>query len=36
MKNLVFEDITEEKLSWLIACVDEMFSDLEESENDTY
>ena len=36
MKNLVYEDITEERLSWLIECVDEMFSDLEENENDTY
>ena len=34
MKNLVFEDITEQRLSWLIECVDEMVSDLDE--NDTY
>ena len=36
MKNLVFEDITNERLSWLIDCVDEMFMDLDENENDTY
>jgi hypothetical protein len=34
MKKLVSEDITQEKLSWLIECVDGMFSDLDE--NDTY
>lgn len=34
MKKLVSEAITQEKLSWLIECVDEMFSDLDE--NDTY
>jgi hypothetical protein len=32
--KMVFEDITQEKLSWLVECVDEMFSDLDE--NDTY
>jgi hypothetical protein len=36
MKKLVSEDITQERLSWLIECVDEMFSDLDENENDTY
>jgi len=36
MKKPVHEDITPEKLSWLIECVDEMFSDLDENENDTY
>jgi hypothetical protein len=36
MKKLVSEDITDEKLSWIIECVDEMFSDLDENENDTY
>jgi hypothetical protein len=36
MKKLVSEDITEEKLSWLIECVDEMFPDLGETENDPY
>jgi hypothetical protein len=36
MKKLVSEDITEERLSWLIECVDEMFRDLDENENDTY
>ena len=36
MKKQVSEDITPEKLSWLIECVDEMFSDLDENENDTY
>jgi hypothetical protein len=36
MKKLVSEDITQEKLRRLIECVDEMFSDLEENENDTY
>lgn len=36
MKNLVYEDITEERLSWLIECVDEMFMDMYENENDTY
>ena len=30
MKLLAFEDITEERLCWLIECVDEMFSDLDE------
>ena len=34
MKKLVSEDITVEKLSWLIECIDEMFWDLDE--NDTY
>jgi hypothetical protein len=29
MKKLVFEDITAEKLSWLIECIGEMFSDLD-------
>jgi hypothetical protein len=36
MKKLVSEDITKEKLNWLIECVDEMFSDLDDNENDTY
>lgn len=36
MKKMAFEDITEERLSWLIECVDEMFSDPDENENDTY
>ncbi|OPX63676.1 MAG: hypothetical protein A4E34_00334 [Methanoregula sp. PtaU1.Bin006] len=36
MKKLVSEDITTERLSWLIECVDEMFRDLDENENDTY
>jgi hypothetical protein len=36
MKKLVSEDISQEHLSWLIECVDEMFSDLDENENDTY
>jgi hypothetical protein len=36
MKKLVSEDITQEKLCWLIECVDEMFPELEENENDTY
>ena len=36
MKKLVSEDITEERLSWIIECVDEMFSDLDDNENDTY
>ena len=36
MKMKIYEDITPEKLSWLIQCVDEMFSDTDESENDTY
>ena len=35
MNKMVFEDITKEKLSWLVACVDEMFSDLDEHDNDT-
>jgi hypothetical protein len=36
MKKLISEDITAEKLSWIIECVDEMFSDPDETENDTY
>jgi hypothetical protein len=36
MKKLISEDITQEKLSWLIEFVDEMFSNLDENENDTY
>jgi hypothetical protein len=36
MKKLVSEDITQEKLNWIIRSIDEMFSDLEENENDTY
>jgi hypothetical protein len=36
MKNLVSQDITQERLTWLIDCVDEMFFDLDENENDTY
>ncbi len=36
MKNQVHEDITQERLSWLIECIDEMFSDLDTNENDTY
>jgi len=36
MKKLVSEDITTERLSWLIECVDEMFRDMDENENDTY
>ena len=36
MKYAVFEDMTVEKLHWLIDCVDEMFSDQDENENDTY
>ncbi len=35
MNLLAFEDLTEERLSWLVECVDEMFSDLDERENDT-
>lgn len=35
MKKLLSEDITQERLSWIIECIDEMFSDLE-NENDTY
>jgi hypothetical protein len=38
MKKMVIEDITQEKLRWLIEFVDEMFSDPHENENenDTY
>ena len=36
MKKLISEDITPEKLNWLIECIDEMFSDQDENENDTY
>ncbi len=36
MKKLDSEDITGEHLSWVIECIDEMFSDLDENENDTY
>jgi len=36
MKRLISEDITAEKLNWLIECIDEMFSDQDENENDTY
>jgi hypothetical protein len=35
-KRLVCEDITPEKLNWLIEYVEEMFSDQDENENDTY
>ena len=33
---MIAEDITPDKLTWLIQCVDEMFSDTDESENDMY
>ena len=36
MKNPASEDITEDHLHWVIECVDEMFADLDEHENDTY
>ncbi len=36
MKKMISEDITEEKLRWLIEFVNEMFSNLDENENDTY
>jgi len=36
MKKMIAEDITPEKLNWLIECIDEMFQDLDENENDTY
>jgi hypothetical protein len=35
MNRTEMEDITREKLSWLIAHVDEMFLDLEGFENET-
>jgi hypothetical protein len=35
MNMLETEDISSEKLNWLIRHVDEMFLDLEESENET-
>jgi hypothetical protein len=36
MKKMDIEDITQEKLRWLIEFVDEMFSNLDENEIDTY
>lgn len=36
MKKLISEDITQEKLRWLIEFVNEMFLNLDENENDTY
>jgi len=34
MQKPVYEDITADRVNWLITCVGEMFSDLHE--NDTY
>jgi len=34
MKRMVSEDLTTEKLSWLIECIDEVFPDQDEREND--
>ncbi len=33
MNHRISEDVTTEKLRWLIECIDEMFSDLEERES---
>jgi hypothetical protein len=35
MKSLINEDLTGEKLNWLIETIDEMFVDLDENENET-
>jgi hypothetical protein len=35
MNMLETEDISREKLNWLIGHVDEMFLEIEESENET-
>jgi hypothetical protein len=35
MKMMLSEDLNREKLTWIIEHVDEMFSDLEENENET-
>jgi hypothetical protein len=35
--NMMFaEDLNQEKIQWVIENIDELFSDLEENENDTY
>jgi len=36
VKRLIAEDITPEKLSWIVEYIDEMFMDQDENENDTY
>jgi hypothetical protein len=35
MKMMLSEDLNRERLNWLIEHVDEMFSDMDEDENDT-
>ena len=35
MKLVLTEDISRERLNWLVEHVDEMFSEEEEDENDT-
>jgi hypothetical protein len=35
MKMMLSEDITRDRLNWLIEHVDEMFSDIDENENET-
>lgn len=36
VKKLISEDITPERLSWLIEYIDDIFMDQDENENDTY
>jgi hypothetical protein len=35
MKLVLTEDITQDRLNWLVERVDEMFSEEEDDENDT-
>lgn len=35
MKMMLSEDLNRERLNWLIEHVDEMFSDMDENENET-
>jgi hypothetical protein len=35
MKMMLSEDLSRERLNWLIEHVDEMFSEMDENENET-
>lgn len=35
MKMMLSEDLSKERLNWFIEHIDEMFSDLDENENET-
>jgi len=36
MKKLLTDDLSQEKMNWIIENLDELFDNEEENENDTY